>query len=63
MPAPTPTMTPRERRGRLLLAAAFGLLFLTIFVSMLTSRVLWPLVGIAVGLALVGGVSFALGRR
>ncbi len=59
----TATMSQGERTGRILLAAAVGLLFLVVFASMVTGRPLWPLiVGVAL-IGLVGGVLMVLSRR
>jgi hypothetical protein len=49
-----PAMDPLERYGRILLALAVGLLFVTIFLSMVTGRLL------TLGLVVVG-VAGALG--
>jgi hypothetical protein len=62
-PPPLPPMSLAERRGRMLLAGAFGLLFVVVFASLLAGQVLWPGVALAVGLALAGGTLFYRGKR
>ena len=63
MPTPLPPMNAAERRGRIVLAAAFGLLFVVVFASLLAGQVLWPGVALAVGLGLAGGTQFYKGKR
>jgi hypothetical protein len=47
----------------MLLAGAFGLLFVVVFASLLAGQVLWPGVALAVGLALAGGTLFYRGKH
>lgn len=62
IPRPPSRIPPSERYGRILLAFAVGLLFLTVFGSMVTGRVL--LVGfIIAGVAGVLGAAGMLAAR
>ena len=56
-------MSPFERQGRILLAAAIGLLFLSVFVSMVMTQ--WFVFGFifAAGLGVTGLFFFLRGRQ
>lgn len=56
-------MSPFERQGRILLAAAIGLLFLSVFVSMVMTE--WFVFGFifAAGIGATGLFFFLRGRR
>ncbi len=56
-------MSPFERQGRILLAAAIGLLFLSVFVSMVMTE--WFIFGFifAAGIGVTGLFFFLRGRQ
>jgi hypothetical protein len=55
-------MTTRERNGRILLAAAVGLLFLAVVASMIAGEALVPAFVVVALLGAAGGLLMATGR-
>ncbi|HEX2280140.1 MAG TPA: hypothetical protein VHG52_00110 [Thermomicrobiales bacterium] len=56
-------MSPYERQGRILLAAAIGLLFVSVFVSMIAADPFTIGFTFAAGLGVAGLFFFMRGRR
>jgi hypothetical protein len=54
-------MHPMEFWGRILLAAAVGLLFIVVFISTVTGGIIWPAVIPVLVIGVVGAVGLALG--
>ena len=56
-------MSPMERQGRILLAGAFALLFISVFISMIRSELFTLGLIFAAGVGVTGLFFFARGRQ